>query len=128
MCMDDKFKVPQVSGDLLQVIKNEKNLGRKSNCPFLKGPIPIHWLVSARKVSPTALTVGLVLWHLSGLEKNKTFKVTNRILKMWGLNRFVKYRGLKKLEKAGLIKVKRQNKTSPVVTILKGDVNTILRK
>ena len=126
--MDEKFKIPRVSGDLLKVIKKKKKTGKKNNYPFLKGPIPIHWLVSARKVSPTALTVGLVLWHLSGLEKSKTFKVTNRILQMWGLNRFVKYRGLKKLENAGLIKVKRQNKTSPVVTILKGDINTIHRE
>jgi hypothetical protein len=78
--MDDNFKVPQVSGKLLQVIKKEKRLGKKSNCPFLKGPIPIHWLASTRKASPTALTVGLYLWHLSGLKKKKTFKATNRTL------------------------------------------------
>ena len=122
--MDDKFKVPQVSGDLLQVINNEKKLGKKSNCPFLKGPIPIHWLASAKKASPTALSVGLYLWHLSGLTKKKTFKATNRTLPMWRLDRYAKYRGLKELEKSGLIKVKRQNKNSPEVTILNGNINT----
>ena len=124
MCMDDKFKVPQISGDLLQVIKKEKKLGKKSNCPFLKGPIPIHWLASAKKASPTALSVGLYLWHLSGLTKKKTFKATNRTLPMWRLDRYAKYRGLKELEKSGLIKVKRQNKNSPEVTILNGNINT----
>jgi hypothetical protein len=122
--MDDKFKVPQISGDLLQVIKKEKKLGKKSNCPFLKGPIPIHWLASAKKASPTALSVSLYLWHLSGLTKKKTFKATNRTLPMWRLDRYAKYRGLKELEKSGLIKVKRQNKNSPEVTILNGNINT----
>jgi hypothetical protein len=124
MCKGDKFKVPQVSGDLLHAIKKEKKLGKKSNCPFLKGPIPIHWLASAKKASPTALSVGLYLWHLSGLTKKKTFKATNRTLPMWRLDRYAKYRGLKELEKSGLIKVKRQNKNSPEVTILNGNINT----
>jgi hypothetical protein len=81
-------------------------------------------LASTRKASPTALTVGLYLWHLSGLKKKKTFKATNRTLPMWVLDRYVKYRGLKELEKAGLIGVKRQNKMCPEVTILNGDINT----
>ena len=118
------MKVPQVSGDLLNAIKKEKKSGKKSNCPFLKGPIPIHWLASAKKASPTALSVGLYLWHLSGLTKKKTFKATNRTLPMWRLDRYAKYRGLKELEKSGLIKVKRQNKNSPEVTILNGNINT----
>ena len=124
MSKGNKFKVPQVSGDLLNVIKKEKKLGKKSNCPFLKGPIPIHWLASAKKASPTALSVGLYLWHLSGLTKKKTFKATNHTLPMWRLDRYAKYRGLKELEKSGLIKVKRQNKMSPEVTILNGNINT----
>ena len=124
MSKGNKFKVPQVSGDLLQVINNEKKLGKKSNCPFLKGPIPIHWLASAKKASPTALSVGLYLWHLSGLTKKKTLKATNHTLPMWRLDRYAKYRGLKELEKSGLIKVKRQNKMSPEVTILNGNINT----
>jgi hypothetical protein len=124
MCKGDKFKVPQVSGDLLHAIKKEKKLGKKSNCPFLKGPIPLHWLASAKKASPTTLYVGLYLWHLSGLAKKKTFKATNRTLPMWGLDRYAKYRGLKKLDKLGLIKVKRQNKNSPEVTILNGNIYT----
>jgi hypothetical protein len=124
MSKGNKLKVPQVSGDLLNAIKKEKKLGKKSNCPFLKGPIPIHWLASAKKASPTALSVGLYLWHLSGLTKKKTFKATNRTLPMWRLDRYAKYRGLKELEKSGLIKVKRQNKNSPEVTILNGNINT----
>ena len=124
MSKGNKLKVPQVSGDLLNAIKKEKKLGKKSNCPFLKGPIPIHWLASAKKASPTALSVGLYLWHLSGLTKKKTFKATNRTLPMWRLDRYAKYRGLKELEKSGLIKVKRQNKMSPEVTILNGNINT----
>ena len=122
--MDHKFETPRISGHLLQVIKSEKKVGKKCVRPFLKGPIPIHWLVSARKASPTALMVGLLLWYLSGLEKNKTIKITNHKLNLWGLDRQAKYRGLIKLEDAGLIKVKRHGKTSPVVTILNGDINT----
>lgn len=123
--MDDKFEIPRISGDLLQVIQNEKKVGKKYIRPFLKGPIPIHWLVLAKKASPTALIVGLVLWYLSGLEKKMTIKITNRKLKIWKLTRYAKYRGLKELEKAGLIKVMRQKKRSPVVTILNGEINTL---
>ena len=126
--MDNEFSVPQASGDLLRAMKKEKKLDKKGNTPFIKGPIPILWLVSAREASPTALTVGLYLWYLSGLKKKKIFKATNRNLQMWGLNRSAKYRGLKKLEEAGLIEVKRQNKNSPEVTILNGDINTFKYK
>ena len=37
--MDDKFEIPRMSGELQQIINNEKKLGKKYSRPFVKGPI-----------------------------------------------------------------------------------------
>ena len=86
---------------------------------FLKGPIPVAWLGTAKKNGISALSVGLALWHILGMRKGQlTFPVSNLELARWDVDRKTKYRGLRSLEQAGLISTRQQGRRSVEVTIL----------
>lgn len=86
---------------------------------FLKGPIPLAWLTVASKLSGKAsLAVALAIWFEAGRRKSKVVKLTSAILERFNVSRKCKYRALKSLEKAGLIRVHREPRRNPVVTIM----------
>jgi len=86
---------------------------------FLRGPIPLDWLIQAGRQSGKALHVGIALWFLSGLKgSRRKIALSQSILKLLGVSRHSGYRGLTKLEKAGLISVVRHPGRNPIVTIL----------
>ena len=91
---------------------------------FIKGPIPLDWLLSAARLSESALKVGLILWYLAGLNKSDTVKLSNRYLGDIGLSRNGKYRGLAALENAGLVTYSQDNGRSPIVKIC--DVDSLV--
>ena len=84
---------------------------------FLKGPVPIKWLAIAARQKGKTLHVAIVIWQLSGMEKNCTVSLSNKQLKEFGVNRFAKARAFEELSKAGLITVERHPGRSPVITI-----------
>ena len=88
---------------------------------FLKGPIPWNWIVDAASVSGNAVVVSLTIWHLAGMTKTDTVKLSNKILRDLSIDRSGKYRALEGLEKAGLIKVFQKQGCSPLITILPAD-------
>jgi hypothetical protein len=55
---------------------------------FIRGPVPKAWLVEARKLpGKSALSVGLALWHLCGVNQNNlTFKFTSVEAESWGID------------------------------------------
>ena len=85
---------------------------------FLKGPIPWNWLQAAGRLPGKALHVGLVLWLRSGIQKSTRVQLSQKILREMGIGRHSVYRGLKALEKAGLVEVERRSGRLPVVNIL----------
>lgn len=110
----EKFRLPDKP-------KIKKKNPKAGSGHFIKGPIPVDWIAKANKIGKSASLVGLVLWYTYGLTKNKTVVLTSKKTKEFNLSRYIKYEGLKALEKAGLITVKRRKKQNPIVTIL--DVN-----
>jgi hypothetical protein len=84
---------------------------------FLRGPVPLAWLRCAAELPGKALAVGLMLWFLRGCRKRRTVRLTRRTLQRFGVGRKPGYRGLKNLEAAGLVRVRRRVGRSPVVTI-----------
>ncbi len=92
---------------------------RKQTEPFLCGPVPLAWLQRASCLPGNELKVGLVLWYLVGLKKQKTVKLSSQILITFGVKRTTGYRLLANLERAGLVAVKRHCGRQPVVTVLK---------
>ena len=97
----------------------------KSGEHFLRGPIPMNWLAAASKASGhgSGLGVAIALWYLSGLNQQaKKVKLSSSVLRKMGIERHAVYRGLKTLEKAGLVSVERHAGRLPVVTILSLEV------
>ena len=89
---------------------------------FIAGPVPVSWVCQAARLGVKTLLVGLALWHIRGLRKTNTFIVSNLVLEAWGIQPDAKGRALRKLERAGLIRVERRGKRSPRVTLLIGEV------
>jgi DNA-binding MarR family transcriptional regulator len=86
---------------------------------FLKGPIPLDWLGRASKLPGKApLATAIAIMFEVGRRRSPQVTLTTAILDRFGVNRKAKYRGLKQLEKAGLIKVDRRPRRNPVVTVL----------
>jgi len=87
---------------------------------FLKGPIPLSWLSVAANQAGKALHVGLACWFLAGIKRSRTIALSAPALASFGTDRYAGYRGLKALERAGLVSVVRHPGRLPVVTILDG--------
>jgi DNA-binding transcriptional ArsR family regulator len=85
---------------------------------FLKGPIPWRWVQAAARLPGHALAVGLALWHLIGLRKCHMVRLSPSKPRSLGLSPRVARRGLKALERAGLLAVDRHRGRSPDVTVL----------
>jgi hypothetical protein len=85
---------------------------------FIAGPIDVSWVCRASGLGVKALLVGLALWHIRGLRKANTFIVSNLMLHDWGIQPDAKRRALRALEKASLIRVERNGKRSPQVTLI----------
>lgn len=95
-------------------------LSTKHDCLFLKGPIPYPWIRSASKLGGKSLHVGVLLWMISGMQKNKTFKLQLKFFRDCKISRTTLYSSLRNLESIGLIIVhKSTGKTSSVTIIPK---------
>jgi hypothetical protein len=84
---------------------------------FLKGPIPIAWLMKASALPGKASQIGLVLRHLRGLRKNDTVILANGLLEQFHISREAKYRCLKALEGAGLLTAEGQKDRNPRILL-----------
>jgi hypothetical protein len=59
-----------------------------------------------------------IIWQRSKIERSKTITLTSVRLRQSGINRHHKRRALDVLKRAKLIRVKRQRRKNPVVTLL----------
>lgn len=109
------------------LLGGSKPIGNFSHTPkakcqsaFIRGPIPLDWVIRATSIPRrNAVVVGLVLFYLAGLNKERTGLVlTVKRCKPFGLARKSVQRGLADLEKSGLIRVSRLAGQSPRVDIL----------
>ena len=72
--------------------------------PFLRGPVPMSWLMEAFKVAGGGgLMLGLKLWWVSGMTGSKTFSINVTRVET-GQSQRNKWRMLKMLECAGLLR------------------------
>ena len=112
--------------DLEAIINDDDNSEVRRNGRFIKGPLPIDWLVKARSAGSPALQVGLIIWYLQGLnqprmKRRAMISLSNIEFKKWGMSRITKRRGIDQLEAAKLIRVKRIPYKNPQITILQAD-------
>ncbi|MCA9265818.1 MAG: hypothetical protein KDA60_18275 [Planctomycetales bacterium] len=85
---------------------------------FLKGPIPGAWLRAAAALPGHALHVGLAIWYQKGLTKKNEVKITSRTREKFSLLPDAYRRGLKELESAGLVTVRRSRGQCAEITTL----------
>jgi replication initiation and membrane attachment protein DnaB len=64
------------------------------------------------------LAVAIYLYHLRALNRGHPFSLSNeKMAARLGVSRYTKYRTVAKLEAAGLLSVRRNGKSSPVITL-----------
>ena len=86
--------------------------------PFLRGPIPLAWLHVAASLPGKALHIGVELWFLVGVKRSSTVRVSlSRLQVCRAVSRYAASRGLRSLERAGLVSVERHAGRKPVVTV-----------
>ena len=83
---------------------------------FICGPLDRHWMGRAAAVN--ALDVALILWTLVGFGGGVTTDLKLGKDQFIKISRDTRRRQLQRLEKAGLVVVKRAKGHAPVVTIL----------
>jgi hypothetical protein len=90
----------------------------RSTDRFIKGPLPLDWIIQANSLPGKAGAVGFALWFLAGVKNIDCFKVTGEAVEIAACTRQAFARGLKALESAGLILVAQKPGAYPQVTIL----------
>jgi hypothetical protein len=98
-----------VSGALVEVPKTAL---------FLRGPVPLVWLGQAAALPGKTLHVAIALWWRHGMAKGQPFKLTQKALEIFDVERDAASRGLARLEHAGLIQVERRPGQRPTIAIV----------
>jgi hypothetical protein len=91
-------------------------LGKRQVRPFLRGPIPWHWLLAASALPGRALAVGVAVWFQAGLRGTRSDLPINT--SRLAVPRSSADRGLVELERAGLVTADRHRGRCPRVTIV----------
>ena len=83
-----------------------KSHRRRSQEPFLRGPVPMLWLANAHALSKAAMGVALALWFQKGVRGHGgPVKVTSAVRRHMGLSNDQARRGIQALTAAGLLRV-----------------------
>ena len=100
--------------------KPSRHTKSRMTCRFLRGPIPLPWLLKAMSlpgISP--LKLGLALHFQAGLENSKSrLRLTTKLKNEFSLPDRTARLAVKELEAAGLIAVERKAGQCLSVTIL----------
>ncbi|MBY0589158.1 hypothetical protein K2X85_18440 [bacterium] len=89
----------------------------KKRARFLRGPVPWGWICKAMTLGRSPLALGMVLWHLRGLKRSDSFRLSPSATACVGDRKTV-YRSLRVLEQAGLVHVERHQGRGPMVTLI----------
>mgnify|MGYP005707831097 FL=1 len=108
----------ELSVDAYFEMSNRRRENRKAS-RFIKGPLPVKTIAVASEISPAALQVALVLFFLHGLTGKKRFRAEAARFEELNVSTKSRQRGLKALEKRGLILVHRASGKVSEVTLLK---------
>ena len=95
-----------------------KKVYEKKSDHFLKGPIPMPWLIVAANLPGKALHIANALWFWSGIKKSTTFNLPLNTIRDMGVSRQTCYTQLKAMKKAGLLSIKARKGKKPEVTLI----------
>jgi hypothetical protein len=90
---------------------------------FICGPLPGPWVSKAARLGAPCPQLLLAIWELAGLERNRNpgrvdLVLSGKVCVRYGVSRHMRSRGLRLLESAGLVFVRRCRGCCPRVTIL----------
>ena len=92
---------------------------RRKHGRFLKGPVPMSWLLTAARLPGRALHVGVLLWHWCGWKRKNEFSFSGqRCADELGVDRSTVHRALRALERANLVKITWAGSKSPIVRLV----------
>jgi DNA-binding transcriptional ArsR family regulator len=97
--------------------KSEASQKRPKTQKFIRGPVSLEWISRAANLPGKALTVGMMLWFLAGVNPSKRFKPEKWLREGFGVGRTAFDNGLNALESAGLISVERRIGKTPLISI-----------
>jgi hypothetical protein len=107
---------------LVKRIKRNVSTGQweeaKTKGLFIRGPIPMPWVERVAQLPGKALALALGLWWLHGMAKGGEVTVSRKMLERLNLSRDAAADGLTRLERAGLIRVRRAPGKRPRVHIV----------
>ena len=84
---------------------------------FIRGPIPLDWILTAVPCGRKSLNVAMAVWYLAGFKRQNQIKLTATTLAMFDTTPQTARRILVQFELAGLVTVDRKRGRSPIVTI-----------
>jgi hypothetical protein len=108
----------QLAGPGNDVSVAERQVRRRHNGLFIRGPISYEWFAAASRCPNRALTLAIQLCFMDGCSKGEPIAINLSRQTNLGLDRWAAQRALKALEAAGLVSVERRNGARPVVTLL----------
>ena len=79
--------------------------------------VPFGWLERLEGASGKVYSLALHLLYRHWRAKGQPFTLSNGALKMDGISRASKWRGLAELERRGLISIEHRDRKSPVITV-----------
>ncbi len=100
---DDLRLKPMMTG--IPPAKKQRPPRHQGGEKFVKGPIPWNWIQRTTQFKNQALAVGMLIWREAGIENSNSIKLCLGWAEELGINRQAARRGLKALEKAGLMSV-----------------------
>lgn len=110
---DARIPVKRLQTDIV------KRSAKPSVEAFLRGPVPLHWLAKACKLPKSALVVAMLVWFCGGMVKSKqAIRLAPTDRKKLHVSERQLQRGLKALEGAKLVRVRRFANRAPEVEIL----------
>lgn len=102
----DSFDLEAVRGECTALPASTRPPRHKGKEPFLAGPIPWRWIVSAGQLPGCALHVGIVLWREATMKRKRTVRFCSSHLSDFRKSADTARRGLHALEAAKLVSVK----------------------
>jgi hypothetical protein len=109
-------RLSEVLGEASRRRQEAKSLRRDRH--FIKGPLPMRWIVRAARLPGKAVQVGLALWFMRGMVGNEPIKLSTDLLGRFNVGRKAAYRALARLEGDGLIWAERGPGRLPRVSII----------
>lgn len=114
---------PDSKGRRVEVAKKKT---RQPGKFFFKGPVSLDWISCMASLPGKASNLGWLLWFMVGLRRRKIFRMEPKWYGFFGLNRKAIYRGLRAMEGAELISLKRKPGAAPEVTVLDARPNEVM--